>query len=100
MELTGKVALITGGKRIGAVVAAELAARGVDVALGYGRSQAEAAAGRRARERGGPPRRGASGGPLEPDACADAVERGGRTSAGSTSWSTWRPSTRRRRSTS
>ena len=43
MELTGRVALITGAKRIGAVVAAELAARGVDVAVGYGRSQAEAA---------------------------------------------------------
>jgi len=40
--LTDKVALITGGKRIGAVVAIELAARGVDVALGYARSLAEA----------------------------------------------------------
>ena len=42
MDLTGKVALITGGKRIGAVVARELAARGVDVAFGYARSKAEA----------------------------------------------------------
>ena len=42
MELAGRVALITGGKRIGAVVAAELASRGVDVALSYNRSQAEA----------------------------------------------------------
>lgn len=56
MDLQNKVALITGGKRIGLVVAAELAARGVDVALGYARSRAEAeqgaakvrAAGRRA----------------------------------------------------
>jgi NAD(P)-dependent dehydrogenase (short-subunit alcohol dehydrogenase family) len=40
--LTHKVALITGGKRIGAVVARELAARGVDVALTYARSKAEA----------------------------------------------------------
>ncbi len=56
MELKDKVALITGGKRIGLVVATELAARGVDVALSYSRSQAEAelaagkvqAAGRRA----------------------------------------------------
>jgi NAD(P)-dependent dehydrogenase (short-subunit alcohol dehydrogenase family) len=40
--LTDKVALITGGKRIGAVVARELAARGVDVAFGYARSKAEA----------------------------------------------------------
>ena len=42
MDLTDKVALITGGKRIGAVVARELAARGVDVAFGYARSKAEA----------------------------------------------------------
>src|SRR6266852_3390891 len=56
MELMNRVALITGGKRIGLVVAAELAARGVDVALSYARSKGEAeeaaarvrAAGRRA----------------------------------------------------
>jgi NAD(P)-dependent dehydrogenase (short-subunit alcohol dehydrogenase family) len=42
MDLVGKVALITGGKRIGQVVAREIAARGVDVGLSYGRSQAEA----------------------------------------------------------
>ena len=56
MNLTNTVALITGGKRIGLIVARELAARGVDVALSYARSKAEAeeaagivrAAGRRA----------------------------------------------------
>jgi len=56
MNLNNTVALITGGKRIGAVVARELAARGVDVALSYARSKTEAdeaadtvrAAGRRA----------------------------------------------------
>ncbi len=37
-----KVALITGGKRIGAVVAATLAKAGVDVALVFNRSRAEA----------------------------------------------------------
>ena len=42
MELTDKVALITGGKRIGAVVAAALAQRGVDIALSYARSRLEA----------------------------------------------------------
>lgn len=42
MELTDRVALITGGKRIGAVVATELARRGADVALVYRRSRAEA----------------------------------------------------------
>jgi len=42
VQLTDTVALITGGKRIGAVVARELAARGVDVAFSYARSKAEA----------------------------------------------------------
>ena len=42
MDLTNKTALITGGKRIGLVVARELGARGVDVALSYARSKAEA----------------------------------------------------------
>ena len=42
MELSNKVALITGGKRIGAVVATELARGGADVALVYRGSRAEA----------------------------------------------------------
>ena len=42
MELQNKVALITGGKRIGLVVAGQLAARGADVVLGYARSREEA----------------------------------------------------------
>jgi NAD(P)-dependent dehydrogenase (short-subunit alcohol dehydrogenase family) len=56
VDLTNKVALITGGKRIGLVVAEQLAQRGADVGLGYARSRPEAeeaavkvrAAGRRA----------------------------------------------------
>lgn len=56
MILKDKVALITGGKRIGLVVAEELATRGADVGLSYARSKTEAeesaqrvrAAGRRA----------------------------------------------------
>jgi NAD(P)-dependent dehydrogenase (short-subunit alcohol dehydrogenase family) len=56
MELTDRVVLITGGKRIGRVVAHELAAGAADVALSYRGSRAEAeataaevrAAGRRA----------------------------------------------------
>ena len=40
--LTDKVALITGARRIGTVVARELAARGVDVAFSYARSKTEA----------------------------------------------------------
>jgi len=42
MTPNGKVVLITGGKRIGAVVAAALANAGADVALVYNRSRAEA----------------------------------------------------------
>jgi len=42
MELSGRVALVTGGKRIGAVVATELARAGADVALVYRHSRAEA----------------------------------------------------------
>jgi NAD(P)-dependent dehydrogenase (short-subunit alcohol dehydrogenase family) len=56
MDLTGRAALITGAKRIGGAVARELARRGMDVAISYNRSRAEAeaagadirAAGRRA----------------------------------------------------
>jgi len=39
MDLVGKVALITGGKRLGAVVATRLAKAGADVALVYNRSR-------------------------------------------------------------
>jgi len=42
VELIGRVALITGSKRIGAVVAAELARGGADVAIVYRSSRAEA----------------------------------------------------------
>ena len=42
MTLTNAVVLITGGKRIGQVVARELAGRGADVAVAYRRSRAEA----------------------------------------------------------
>jgi NAD(P)-dependent dehydrogenase (short-subunit alcohol dehydrogenase family) len=42
VDLSNKVALITGGKRIGQVVARELAARGVNVGISYARSVAEA----------------------------------------------------------
>jgi len=42
MHITDKVALITGTRRIGSVVALELARRGANVALGYNRSREEA----------------------------------------------------------
>lgn len=44
MDLRGTVTLITGAKRIGAVVAEAIAARGGSVALSYARSEAEARA--------------------------------------------------------
>lgn len=44
MTLSDKAALITGGKRIGAVVAETLAQHGMDVALAYNRSREEAEA--------------------------------------------------------
>jgi NAD(P)-dependent dehydrogenase (short-subunit alcohol dehydrogenase family) len=56
MDLTSKVALLTGARRVGAVVARTLASRGADIAVTYNRSRPEAeavavdvrAAGRRA----------------------------------------------------
>ena len=42
MNLDDRVALITGGRRIGAVIATELARAGLDIALVYNRSKAEA----------------------------------------------------------
>jgi len=42
LDLQNKAALITGGRRIGRVIANELAARGVDIALTYSRSRDEA----------------------------------------------------------
>ncbi len=56
MDLLGRAALITGGRRMGAAVASALAARGSDVALTFNRSRTDAdqaatrvrAAGRRA----------------------------------------------------
>jgi len=42
MELRGKVALVTGSKRIGSVVALEIARRGADIAIVYRTSRREA----------------------------------------------------------
>ena len=42
MDLAGRAALVTGGRRIGVVVAERLAGAGVDVALSYNRSRDEA----------------------------------------------------------
>jgi NAD(P)-dependent dehydrogenase (short-subunit alcohol dehydrogenase family) len=42
VEFAGRAALITGGKRIGAVIAEQFAERGMDIALTYNRSADEA----------------------------------------------------------
>jgi NAD(P)-dependent dehydrogenase (short-subunit alcohol dehydrogenase family) len=42
MDLSNRVALVTGGKRIGSVVAVEMARRGADIGLCYNRSRDEA----------------------------------------------------------
>ena len=42
MDISGRAALITGGKRIGAAIAIDFASRGADVALAYNRSADEA----------------------------------------------------------
>jgi len=41
MDLRDRVVLVTGGKRVGASVATELARRGADVSLSYNRSRAD-----------------------------------------------------------
>ena len=74
MDLSGRAALITGGKRIGAPVAKAFAEAGMDVALSYNSSRAEAeavaadvrAAGRRAHI--------ASANLANPDDCRALVE--------------------------
>jgi NAD(P)-dependent dehydrogenase (short-subunit alcohol dehydrogenase family) len=74
MDLDGKVAIITGGKRIGQVVAQHLAKRGMDLVLSYRGSRDEAeqsvadavAAGRRATT--------ISGDVSKPDDCRAIVE--------------------------
>jgi NAD(P)-dependent dehydrogenase (short-subunit alcohol dehydrogenase family) len=53
MNLQGTVALITGAKRIGAVVASTLASKGVNIGLSYARSETEARAAAASVERAG-----------------------------------------------
>jgi NAD(P)-dependent dehydrogenase (short-subunit alcohol dehydrogenase family) len=75
MNLPGTVALITGAKRIGAVVADALAARGVHVALSYSRSEAEARAAAEAAQALGVRAAAFHADLSEPSACASLVEQ-------------------------
>jgi NAD(P)-dependent dehydrogenase (short-subunit alcohol dehydrogenase family) len=82
MELTGRVTLITGGRRIGAVVATELARVGSDVAVVYRSSREEAEETARAVEALGRRAVAVAGDLRQPDACdrvvAETVETLGR----------------------
>jgi NAD(P)-dependent dehydrogenase (short-subunit alcohol dehydrogenase family) len=74
MNVVGTVALITGAKRIGAVVAQALASRGADVALSYARSEAEARAAAAAVEAKGTRAAVFQADLTDPAACAGLVE--------------------------
>jgi NAD(P)-dependent dehydrogenase (short-subunit alcohol dehydrogenase family) len=74
MNVDGRVALITGGKRIGAVVAIELARAGADVALVYNRSKAEADETARAVGAAGQRAIVVQANLREPDACQRVVD--------------------------
>jgi NAD(P)-dependent dehydrogenase (short-subunit alcohol dehydrogenase family) len=74
MNLDGGVALITGGRRIGVVVATELARRGMDIALVYYRSEAEAEETARAVEALGRRAVILQADLREPDACQRVVD--------------------------
>jgi NAD(P)-dependent dehydrogenase (short-subunit alcohol dehydrogenase family) len=82
MELEGKVSLITGGKRIGTVVATELARAGSDVALVYRTSRTEAEETAQAVEALGRRAVAVQADLVQPDACdrvvAECVETLGR----------------------
>lgn len=74
MQLEGRVSLITGGRRIGAVVAAELARAGSDVGLVYFSSRAEAEQTAQAVEAHGRRAVLVQGDLREPDECERVVE--------------------------
>jgi NAD(P)-dependent dehydrogenase (short-subunit alcohol dehydrogenase family) len=74
MNLQGTVALITGAKRIGAVVASTLAARGVNVALSYSRSEVEARAAASAVEAAGASAAVFKADLSSPDGCLALIE--------------------------
>lgn len=74
MNLQGSVALITGTKRIGAVVAEALGSRGADVALAYARSRSEAEAAADAVRRAGSRAEVFQADLTSPEACSALVE--------------------------
>lgn len=75
MDLKGKVALLTGVKRIGGVVAEHLARAGADVALVYNRSASEAEARATAARAIGRRALTIQANLADPDACQQVVDR-------------------------
>lgn len=73
MNLAGKVALVTGGRRIGGVVATELARRGASVAVVYRASRSQVDTVVRGIEALGQRACGIEADLSDPDACARAV---------------------------
>ncbi len=78
MQLTDRVVLLTGAKRIGAEIAAAVAARGADVALAYNRSEAEAEAAAETVRKAGRRALVVRADVAAPSDCADLVESTGR----------------------
>lgn len=74
MQLAGRVSLITGGRRIGSVVAAELARAGSDVGLVYLSSRAEAEQAAQAVELSGRRAFLVQGDLRQPEVCEQVVE--------------------------
>jgi len=75
VDLTGKAALVTGTRRIGADVAIELARRGADVAVSYAQSRDEADRAARAIQADGRRAVALQADLRNPDACRDLVAR-------------------------
>lgn len=74
MRLSGTVALLTGAKRIGAVVAEALALRGADIVLSYARSEPEAQDAAEAVRRAGARATVIKADLSSPDACTRLVD--------------------------
>jgi NAD(P)-dependent dehydrogenase (short-subunit alcohol dehydrogenase family) len=75
MTLTDRVALVTGGKRIGARLAGRFAEAGADVALVYNRSRGEAEDTAAMIRAGGRRAMAVRADLTDPAACAEAIER-------------------------
>ena len=99
MDLKGKVVIVTGGKRIGRIVAQQVAARGADLVLSYRGSRQEAEDTVRDVEARGHRAIAVAADVSKAADCAALVTRDAIRSGGSMCWSTWRLCMAARRST-